>query len=73
MKVFRAPVTASERAGATESNCTRIAAIEIHSSLGYLGCGREEHSGENSPIEPDDLLDHLADNRARQLGRTGGH
>ncbi|HEX7706719.1 MAG TPA: hypothetical protein VF701_09715 [Thermoanaerobaculia bacterium] len=73
MKVFRAPVTASERAGATDRNCTRIVSIDVHSSLGYYGCGREEHSGENSPVEPDDLLESLADNRASQLGRGHEH
>lgn len=68
MLVFRTPVTPSERAGADESNCTQIASIDFLSSLGYGGCGREEHSGENAPVEPDDLLARLADNNPRQTG-----
>jgi hypothetical protein len=71
MRIFRIPVTQSERAGATDANCTRIVSIDPYDSLGSNGCAREEFSGENAPALPDDLLGHLADNRAWQLGRGG--
>src|SRR5581483_4259922 len=72
MLVVRTEVSPQERMGATETNCTRIVAIDAWDSLGYRGCGREEHSGEQGAEEPDDLLMELADNRAEQL-RTLGH
>lgn len=65
MLIHRIPVADSDRKGATDSNCTRISAIDVHDSLGYYGCGREEHSGENVPRVPDDLRDELADNGRR--------
>lgn len=55
--------------GATDSNCTRITSIDVYDAFGYRGCGREEHSGENSPVAPNDLFDELADNRAAQISR----
>ena len=69
MLIFRSPVTFSETAGATDANSTKIVSIDMHSSLGYPGCGREEHSGENAPTDTDDLRSHLADNRAWQLSK----
>jgi hypothetical protein len=71
MLTFRVSVTKDEAAGATDANCTRIVSIDFLESLGYRGCGREEHSGENRPRDPDDLFEQLADNRASQLVR--GH
>ena len=69
MLIVRTPVTAADRMGATDANCTRIASIDLLDCLGYRGCGREEHSGENAPRDPDDLRWELADNRADQLSR----
>ena len=66
MLIFRTPIAKADRVGATDANCTRITAIDSLDALGYRGCGGEEHSGENSPLEPDDLLAELADNRASQ-------
>ena len=60
--VIRIPVAPSERQGATERNCTRITAIDAFDALGYRGCGREEHTGENAPVWPDELADLLANN-----------
>ena len=60
---FRIPVAASDRKGATDRNCTRITAIDSYDALGYRGCGREEHSGENPPVWPEELAQELADNR----------
>lgn len=67
MLIFRTPIAKTDRVGATESNCTRITAIDIFDALGYRGCGGEEHSGENSPVESEDLLGELADNRPWQI------
>lgn len=66
MLIFRTPIAKGDRAGATDANCTRITAIDSFDALGYRGCGGEEHSGENSPLEPEDLLGELADNRPAQ-------
>lgn len=71
MRVLRIPVAAADRKGATDRNCTRIRSIDVYDAFGYRGCGREEHSGENSPVAPDDLYDELADNRATQIPRAG--
>lgn len=62
MLIFRTAVAPADRKGATDSNGTQIACIDLLDSLGYRGCGREEHSGENAPREPDDLAWELADN-----------
>ena len=70
MRVLRIPVAAADRKGATDRNCTRIRSIDVYDSFGYRGCGREEHSGENAPVEPDDLYGELADNRATQIPRA---
>lgn len=67
MLIVRTPVAAADRAGATDSNCTRIACIDSLDALGYRGRGREEHSGENTPADPEDLLVELADNRTAQI------
>ena len=61
MLIVRTPLTAADRMGATDTNCERIWCIDSLDSLGYRGRGREEHSGENAPAEPDDLWAELAD------------
>jgi hypothetical protein len=53
---------ANDEKGATEAQVVKIDTIRGAEALGYEGAGREEHSGENSPTEPDDLEDALADN-----------
>lgn len=68
MLIVRTPLSAADRMGATDSNCTRIVSIDALDSLGYRGCGREEHSGENAPLDHDDLSWELADNRGSQMG-----
>ena len=60
-------VMANDEKGATESEMEKIDAIVGSEVLGYDGAGREEHSGENSPTEPKDLEDKLADNRPEDL------
>lgn len=44
-----------------------IDVIRGSEALGYEGGGREEHSGENPPRQPKDLLDELADNQPEDL------
>jgi len=58
---------ANDEKGATEAQVEKIEAIVGSEALGYEGVGREEHSGENSPTESDDLRDELADNRPEDL------
>jgi hypothetical protein len=48
--------------GATEDEVEKIKVIRGKEALGYEGAGREEHSGENTPKESDDLTSDLADN-----------
>jgi hypothetical protein len=67
MLVFRIGVDPSERLGATDANCTRITCIDSLDALGYRGCGREEHSGENAPQPGDDLVAEIADNGVGQV------
>lgn len=55
-------VDPADRKGATDRNCTQIEVIDVLDSLGYRGCGREEHSGENAPRVEEDLAEELADN-----------
>ncbi len=57
----------AERNLPTEEQCVRIRVIDSWDSLGYRGVGREEHSGENSPVAPADLFEEMADNRPKQL------
>ncbi len=52
----------AERNLPTEEQIVRIRVIDAFDSLGYRGVGREEHSGENAPRDPKDLLEELADN-----------
>lgn len=60
----------AERNLPTEAQIVRIRVIDAFDSLGYRGVGREEHSGENSPRDPDDLFEELADNAgAKQEAR----
>ena len=54
--------------GATEEEVEKIDVIRGTEALGYEGSGREEHSGENSPREPKDLRDELADNTPKDMG-----
>lgn len=58
---------ANDEKGATEDEVEKIDAIRGSEVLGYEGAGREEHSGENSPVEPKDLYDELADNRPEDI------
>lgn len=54
--------------GATEDKMQKIDVIRGTEVLGYEGTGREEHSGENSPRQPKDLSDELADNKPEDVG-----
>ncbi len=56
--------------GATEEDMQKIEVIRGAEVLGYEGAGREEHSGENSPVTPDDLRDELADNKPKDRGSS---
>jgi hypothetical protein len=67
LMIVRTQLSAEDQLGATDFNCAKIASIDVLDSLGYRGCGREEHSGENAPVTPDDLRWELADNRRRQM------
>jgi len=58
---------ANDEKGAIESQVEKIDAIRGSEVLGYEGAGREEHSGENSPTQPNELDDELADNRPEDL------
>ena len=58
---------ANDEKGAVESQVQKIDTIVGSEVLGYEGAGREEHSGENSPAEPSDLKDKLADNRPEDV------
>jgi len=53
--------------GATEEQMEKIKVIRGSEVLGYEGAGREEHSGENSPRETNDLKEGLADNEEKDL------
>ena len=53
--------------GATERDNQKIDVIRGAEVLGYEGAGREEHSGENSPIPANDPRDELADNKPEDL------
>jgi hypothetical protein len=50
-----------------EDKTEKIRAIVSDDSLGYIGMGREEHSGENSPEPIDELEDELADNKPEDI------
>lgn len=54
----------------TEEQMEKIAVIRGAEVLGYEGAGREEHSGENSPVPVRDLEDELADNTRKDLGKN---
>ena len=51
----------SDEKGATEDQMEKSSVIRGSEVLGYEGSGREEHSGENTPHQPTDLNDDLAD------------
>jgi hypothetical protein len=53
--------------GATEEDNQKIDVIRGAEVLGYEGTGREEHSGENSPVRANDPRDELADNKPEDL------
>ncbi|HSP33665.1 MAG TPA: hypothetical protein VLU46_05055 [Thermoanaerobaculia bacterium] len=57
----------AERNLPTEAQIVRIRVIDAFESLGYRGVGREEHSGENAPREPQDLIAELADNEPEEV------
>lgn len=57
----------SDDKGATEDKVDRIRTIRGSEVLGYEGEGREEHSGENTPVKSGDLEADLADNEAKDL------
>lgn len=52
----------ADEKGATEDQVQKIRSIKGDEVLGYEGSGREEHSGQNAPTEPEELQDELADN-----------
>jgi len=58
----------NDEKGATEEDMQKIEVIRGAEVLGYEGAGREEHSGENSPVTPDDPRDELADNKPEDRG-----
>jgi hypothetical protein len=62
------PVMSDDEKGATEEDMQKIEVIRGAEVLGYEGAGREEHSGENSPVKPADLRDELADNKPEDRG-----
>jgi hypothetical protein len=53
--------------GATEEDNEKIQVIRGAEVLGYEGAGREEHSGENSPVRKNDPRDELADNKPEDV------
>jgi hypothetical protein len=53
--------------GGTEAQTEKIEVIRGAEVLGYEGAGREEHSGENAPREPETLTEELADNKPDQV------
>ena len=57
----------NDEKGATEDEVEKIDVIRGSEVLGYEGCGREEHSGENAPRPSRDFRDDLADNRPEDL------
>ncbi len=57
----------NDEKGATEEDMQKINVIRGSEALGYEGAGREEHSGENSPIKGKSQRDELADNKPEDL------
>lgn len=59
------------REKSTEEQLEKIDAIVGDEVLGYEGSARPEHSGQESPVDPDQtkngLEDELADNRPEQI------
>lgn len=53
--------------GAREADFILLDCIDGYEVLGYRGKGREEHSGENSPVPFDDPCCELADNLPGQV------
>ena len=52
----------ADEKGATEDQVQKIRNIKGDEVLGYEGTGREEHSGQNTPVPSEDPMDELADN-----------
>lgn len=63
--------TKPELEKSTEEQVVKIDAIVGDEALGYEGSARSEHSGQDSPADPDKtkngLEDELADNRPEQI------
>lgn len=70
MLIARAIVTRHSSQGATDRNVTRIAVIDPFDALGYRGCGREEHSGENAPDRRESLPPQRVSRRGIEEGNT---
>ena len=64
MRIARAGTSRADQFGATETNGIQIDSIDVSDSLGSVRCGREEHSGENIPL---DMTGELADNGLGQV------
>ena len=64
MLIARAGTDRADRFGATETNGVQIEIIDVSDSLGSVRVGREEHSGENVPL---DMTGELADNDLGQV------
>ena len=64
MFIVRAGTTRADGFGATENNGIQIDIIDVSDSLGCARVGREEHSGENVPL---DMTGELADNDLGQI------
>ena len=68
MLIARALTGRADQFGATETNGVQIDSIDVSDSLGYARVGREEHSGENGPV---DMTGELADNDLGQIPLEG--
>ena len=64
MRIARAATERADAFGATETNGVQIESIDVSDSLGSVRVGREEHSGENVPL---DMTGELADNGLGQI------
>lgn len=64
MRIARADTERADGFGATETNGVQIESIDVSDSLGSVRVGREEHSGENVPL---DMTGELADNGLGQV------
>jgi hypothetical protein len=62
MLIVRISVADSDRKGATDANSQRIRVIDSWDALGRRSCAQGEHSGQQLPLVPEDLVGELADN-----------